>query len=69
MNRIIALGMTALMTAALSLAQGNPQRRNQTEPQQQTQQTQQTQHIERFSYGSHVWPAGAQNIRRQIKVQ
>ena len=43
MNRIIALGMTTLMTAALSLAQGNPQRRNQTEQQQQPQQTQQTQ--------------------------
>lgn len=41
MNRIIAVGMITLMTASLSLAQGNPQRRNEQQQPQQVQQAQQ----------------------------
>ena len=40
MNRIIALGLTTLLTASLVLGQGNPQRRN--EQQQQAPQAQRT---------------------------
>ena len=40
MNRIIALGLTTLLTASLALGQGNPQRRN--EQQQQAPQAQPT---------------------------
>src|SRR5688572_142632 len=44
MNRIIALGLTSLMTASLSFGQANPQRRSEQQPQpQQTQQADQGQ--------------------------